>query len=190
MMDKHYILLFTDSFSHQDLFWRLERLGVKTDSIVFSSPKNAEFIAPAEIAYALDTALIPFSNQTGVKVGALVSHGHGELENHLLPYSLAYFPNMASHLSDLILREMSFGDYSCYSLFMKLFRNVDSDLMQAAGAYLRCGCQALKAAEVLYVHRNTFNYRLANFIKKTNLDIRDYHNALLLELYFQLRHRS
>ncbi|MGN1075804.1 MAG: helix-turn-helix domain-containing protein, partial [Candidatus Enteromonas sp.] len=42
------------------------------------------------------------------------------------------------------------------------------------------------SAQTLFVHRNTFLYRLNKFIELTNLDIRDYHNALLLELYFQI----
>ena len=189
-MDKHYLLLFSGPFEHKELFWRLERLGVKSDTIAFSSPTQAEFIAPFDVAYSLDTALIPFSSQTGVRVGALVSYTHEELEDKLLPYALVYFPNMAAHLSDLILREMSFGSYTSYSLFMKRFRDVDPELMQAVGAYLRCGKSGLKAADALYVHRNTFNYRLANFIKATSLDPRDYHNALFLELYFQLKNRS
>ncbi|HBB05327.1 MAG TPA: hypothetical protein DCZ41_01870, partial [Firmicutes bacterium] len=44
---------------------------------------------------------------------------------------------------------------------------------------------ACLTAETLYIHRNTFNYRLNAFIEKTGLDIREYHNALLLEFYFQ-----
>jgi DNA-binding PucR family transcriptional regulator len=45
---------------------------------------------------------------------------------------------------------------------------------------------ATLSAKRLFVHRNTFLYRLNRFIELTNLDIRDYHNALFLELYFQL----
>ena len=63
----------------------------------------------------------------------------------------------------------------------------DINLAQlTAGTYLRCGLDASLAANKLIVHRNTFNYRLNAFIARTGLDIRDYHNALLLELYFDL----
>jgi hypothetical protein len=34
---------------------------------------------------------------------------------------------------------------------------------------LRCGLNASLAAETLIIHRNTFNYRLAQFIDKTGL---------------------
>jgi DNA-binding PucR family transcriptional regulator len=84
------------------------------------------------------------------------------------------------------MKEMSFGDYSSYGALIKLFKGINYDLMLTASTYLRCGLDACLAAKKLFIHRNTFNYRLNAFIAATGLDIRDYHNALFLELYFQL----
>lgn len=100
-----------------------------------------------------------------------------------------FFPNELIHPSDALFKRISFGDYSFFPSLKDYFSLISGELMETAGAYLRCGCNGLRAAEALCVHRNTFNYRLNAFILASGLDIRDYHNALLLEIYFQFTNR-
>jgi carbohydrate diacid regulator len=52
--------------------------------------------------------------------------------------------------------------------------------------FIHCGLNAIKTANKLYIHRNTFNYRLHKFIALTGLDIRDYRHALYFELASRL----
>ena len=61
--------------------------------------------------------------------------------------------------------------------------------LRPSAAAVALARRGLLASEALFVHRNTFNYRLNAFIRESGLDIRDYHNALLLEIYFQLSPR-
>ena len=44
---------------------------------------------------------------------------------------------------------------------------------------------ATKTAKALYMHRNTLNYRLDNFINKTEIDIRSFKGALAIYLLFK-----
>ena len=44
---------------------------------------------------------------------------------------------------------------------------------------------ATKTSKVLYMHRNTLNYRLDNFIKKTEIDVRKFRGALAIYLLFR-----
>ena len=108
------------------------------------------------------------------------------LSEKLLTQALSYFPNQVVCLSDLLLKEFSFGNFTSIPLLKNEFKDVPHELMLTAGAYLRANLNACLTAEILYIHRNTFNYRLNEFIERTGLDIREYHNALLLEFYFQL----
>lgn len=55
--------------------------------------------------------------------------------------------------------------------------------MQTGLTFILSGLNATLAAKRLYIHRNTFNYRLNKFIEQTSLDIRDFDNALLLYIY-------
>lgn len=126
----------------------------------------------------------------GINLTVIISHKYGPLEEKLLNKAVAYFPNQCLYLTDMLLKELSFGDYSSFPLLSAEFRNVSEELMLTAGTFLRCGLNASLTSETLFIHRNTFNYRLNAFIEKTGLDIRDYHNALLLELYFQLASKN
>ena len=51
--------------------------------------------------------------------------------------------------------------------------------------YLKAGLNAKAASEMLYIHRNTFNYRLNEVYRYYNLDIRDYWNAFYFNLYLK-----
>jgi DNA-binding PucR family transcriptional regulator len=65
------------------------------------------------------------------------------------------------------MKEFSFGDYSSIPLLNAEFKEVPHELLLTAGTFLRCGLNASLAAETLIIHRNTFNYRLAQFIDLT-----------------------
>jgi DNA-binding PucR family transcriptional regulator len=62
------------------------------------------------------------------------------------------------------------------------FEGVPRELLLTATAFIESGLNATRASKKLYIHRNTFNYRLQKFIEWTSLDIRDYHHAF----YFRL----
>ena len=119
-------------------------------------------------------------------ISILVAPYDDDFTLSLLDDALAYFPNTMVFPHDVIMKQIGFGNYSSFQPLRDYFARVPLDLLETAGAYLRAGLNGLKAAETLYIHRNTFNARISNFISLTALDIRDYHNALLLEFYFQL----
>lgn len=104
----------------------------------------------------------------------------------LLHRALDFFPGALIFPSDVILKEMSFGDYSSLPFLSALFRDLPEDLLLSAKKYLECGLDGLLAADALYIHRNTFHYRLDQFRKRTSLDLHEYHNAVLFELYWHL----
>lgn len=185
-MEKHYLFLSSGPFDKIAFEDQLNQIGVDSESIVYFGEQNGEFIADGKIYAKLDSLSLVIRDDLGVSLSFLAAHQNTVLEQDLLRKSASYFPCRAMFPSDVILKEISFGDYSAYPLLKANFENVSYDLMLTAGTYLRCGCDESLSAQTLFVHRNTFLYRLNKFIEITNLDIRDYHNALLLELYFQI----
>lgn len=155
-------------------------------SLSLSSPDEGFFTAPEKFAVRLQGVLFPLHDDLGITISVLACHADGALERKSLKEALSYFPNQCLFLSDILMKEFSFGDYSSLPLLKEEMKKVPHELLLTAGAFLRCGLNASLAAESLFIHRNTFNYRLSQFIDSTGLDIRDYHNALLLEIYFQL----
>lgn len=151
-----------------------------------TSATTGYLVAEGEFMIGLSNLVMPLHDDLRVVVTFLCAHARGALEEKALKQAVAYFPNQALFLTDVLMKEFSFGDYSSLPLLSAEFRNVPHELLLTAGTFLRCGLNESLSASNLIIHRNTFNYRLNGFIKRTGLDIRDYHNALLLEIYFQL----
>ena len=183
-MEKHYLFKASSAFDRIAFEDILSDIGV--EGVDYSSPTEGSFVADAKKVAELVPLLSVLRDDLGISISFLVSHDFGALEKKLLSEAFAYYPNQALGPTDVILKEMAFGDYSSYPLIKARFEGVPHELMLTAGTYLRCGLDGILAAKCLFVHRNTFLYRLNQFIERTNLDIRDYHNALFLELYFQL----
>jgi hypothetical protein len=116
----------------------------------------------------------------------LVSHANDELSYYALIKSTTLSPGKVNILSEVILDLALLGDKTLLNYMRKEFLGVDHQIMLTAETFIRCGLNASLAAKKLYVHRNTFNYRLNQFIDATNLDIRDYYNAQYFSLYQKL----
>lgn len=186
-MEKHFLFLSSAPLKdNRNFMVSLSEFGVDLLTLEFFAPNRGEWIGNAESFAEIEPLLSLIHDDLGVSMSILVTHQHTAFEDKLLNEAFAYFPNMALFPTDVLMKEMSFGDYSSYGDLLALFRGVPYDLMVTASTYLRCGLDACLSARKLFVHRNTFNYRLNGFIAATGLDIRDYHNALLLELYLQL----
>ena len=185
-MDKRYLFLSGAKIQRAFFMDSLCELGIERASFSFDNDVSGDFIAPASLAPSIDDVLSVLHDDLGANLSILCAHQKTGFEAKLLQNALRYFPNQCCYPTDVILREMSFGDFSSFAPLRRLFKDMPRELMLTAGTYLRCGLDACSAADKLLIHRNTFRYRLDAFIDKTGLDIRDYHNALLLELYFDL----
>ncbi len=185
-MDKHFLFRSASPLPKSFFLASLSEVGIPEERFEFFDAYSGEFIADSRLQASLDDVVNVLHDDIGTSITILCAHQRTAFEDKLVRNALRYLPNQCCFPTDVIMREISFGDFSSFGPLVRLFRDVPRDLMLTAGTYLRCGLDACLAANKLIVHRNTFNYRLNAFIAKTGLDIRDYHNALLLELYFDL----
>jgi len=51
--------------------------------------------------------------------------------------------------------------------------------------FINCNLNGTKTSKALFMHRNTLNYRLDNFIAKTEIDVRTFTGALAIYLLFR-----
>lgn len=65
-----------------------------------------------------------------------------------------------------------------------LIRDVKKEYLETANVFLKCNMNACEAAKELYLHRNSFNYRMNQFIYTSEMDIRDFDTAIFLKLIF------
>ncbi len=74
--------------------------------------------------------------------------------------------------------------------FLKELKNYyyskfNSETIETVLGFINNNLNATKTSKVLYMHRNTLNYRLDNFIKKTEIDVRTFQGALAINLLFR-----
>ncbi len=153
------------------------------------TPLKGEIKSNENIDALLEKKAFDIHNELKVNVSFLRTCNFRELSLKLLDKCLSYAPNSFRYMSDMIFKELTFGDYSSMPYLNRALNSVPRDLLSTVGTYLRSGLDGKKASESLYIHRNTFLFRIEKFEKITGLDVRDYHDALLLELYFQLAAR-
>ncbi len=188
-MIRYYLFSSTSPIKRESFEKEISSLTQEKIAFLYTDDKKGYFKADDKFASTLQQVLFNIHDSIGINISIVVAHRLGDFEEKMLKQGLTYYPNQCLYLSDLLLKDVSFGNYSAIPLLASEFKNIDPNLLMTAGTFLRCGLNGLLTAETLYVHRNTFNYRLNCFIEQTNLDIRDYHNALLLELYFQFTNK-
>src|SRR5574344_2803536 len=171
-MNKYYFFLANGKIEREALKDALDGLGVSYEAFSLSAEKGY-LLADEKFAVRLQGIVLMIHDDIGVTISFLAAHKSDELQEKLLKEALAYFPNQCLFMSDILMKGFSFGDFSSLPLLSGEFKGVPHELLLTAGAFLRCGLNASLAAETLIIHRNTFNYRLAQFIDITNLDIRD-----------------
>ena len=188
-MDKYYLLQASVPFHRDAVFAILSETGVDTRTIRFLSPTQMEWKGPTAHYVELHRLFSYFKSQSLAQVSILIAHAHSEFEDRLLSAASAYFPNAASFPDEVIRKEIGYDNYASYQPILDLFRPIskDEELLEAGKTYLACGLDACLSAKALFLHRNTFSYRLNAFYAKTGVDLRDYHNAQLFDIYLQFR---
>lgn len=96
-----------------------------------------------------------------------------------------FFEEGVSEISRRLIRYLVNGQIK-KSHIPPFFKNIPKDHLDTVKAFIDSGMNASAAARILYIHRNTFNYRLTKFIEKTHLDPRRFHVALFVHLLIAL----
>jgi hypothetical protein len=154
--------------------------------IVFLDTKNGYILSDENFFDYLESLLPIIMADTDNSYIFLMSHANDKLTHLALKKAFVKKRACAISLADLILELALDGDYELVVEARNLFATVRRELMQTASAFVSLGLNASLAAQKLYIHRNTFAYRLHHFIEATNLDIRDYHNAQLFSILVKL----
>lgn len=123
----------------------------------------------------------------GIGITAIIGYQHDTLLLMALRYAKVVFANEISYLADVILLETYNQKNELLLLLQQKLSKINHENIISAKAFLESGCNALLASEALYVHRNTFSYRMIKFREQSNMDLRDFHCARLFQLWLTLR---
>jgi carbohydrate diacid regulator len=65
-------------------------------------------------------------------------------------------------------------------------KKLDEETLKTIQVVLECNLNMAEAARRLYIHRNTLMYRLDKVFSLTGLDLRNFKDAVKMEIYFTL----
>ncbi len=126
----------------------------------------------------LFTILPTLTQDLGIRISIIIAHLANRCAQDAGMVAALRKPSEILHLAELILLLLSDKNHPLISLVKEEFTKIPRDLYLTASAYLKAGLNATKASKKLYIHRNTFRYRLNQFIEFSSLDIRDHFHAL------------
>ena len=92
---------------------------------------------------------------------------------HLMEYGAAH-------------RDLMTFCHSTTFLLAEYDREHDTDLLETLHAFLNCHCNIAEAAQALFIHRNTMNYRMSKIYELTNIDLDNTETFFHLLLSFHL----
>lgn len=118
--------------------------------------------------------LIPIiENDLACQITVLVSHRENKLNDQALELAVKHNSGTLVNLADVCLLAVKENHTDFISNLENYFDKVDSELLRTMAAYLANSNSGLKTSENLYIHRNTWLYRLHKFYQLTKLDLRD-----------------
>lgn len=121
----------------------------------------------------LQTMLASFQADMGRPLIVVEGFNQSNLMLHALDAASRYGLGRFLSLHELILRMILDQNMTLMDELDQHLMRVSSELIETARMYTRADGNAKLAAQSLYLHRNTFNYRMNKFIEKSNLDIRE-----------------
>lgn len=120
----------------------------------------------------------------------------------LLEMGIKYEILIVPFFDDLFLKYLNtnyLGTYTAFNIFIKNINNVQTikdckrilsyfkkEEIDTIKALIKCNGNSFKAANELYLHRNSFNYRINKLQSRLNLSLRDLNTLIFLNLVFAL----
>ncbi|MBP5090999.1 MAG: hypothetical protein J6328_00350 [Bacilli bacterium] len=134
-MNWHFLYLAKENIDIKELAAYFLDLGVNVISTHFTSVKEGEIVGD-------DSLVLPFfsfaakKRKEGNEITVVISHASdGWSEMMLHQVAPKYYPGQVSFMSDLVLKQMSFGDFSAFSFLSPIFRDVSDELLKTCRAY-------------------------------------------------------
>ncbi|MGN1401409.1 MAG: PucR family transcriptional regulator [Bacillus sp. (in: firmicutes)] len=165
-----------------------------TDGFIIDNLKTEE-IPLEEIQQVIQILESDFYVQLSVYVGSFQPMDehlrlHRRTENHIFLRTLhdtGQKINTAKNIFPYMLIKGIQGEEEWYCRELLGSTADDADLLKTVQTYIRLNQNATMAAKVLYIHRNSLQYRIDKFIEKTGLDVRTFHDAMIAHLVLLLK---
>ena len=184
-MDKYYFVKTTRPINFTSLSELLSNHLGHQINIIALDKQAGYFLASSDLAIDLYSFLPLISNDYNTGLLVFVSPKNDQIANLFLAETPINNPGIY-HLSELLLAAIINHHEKIIQAVANAFKHLPRELFQTANIYIQCGLNGQLASQKLYLHRNTFNYRLNQFMTITGIDIREYWNAQYFALVSQI----
>lgn len=147
---------------------------------------TAKFTIAKAQAIQLRVLYEPLRDDLGVKMTMVIGFDDEVLMRLALACAVEDYAGKIMEIGDVMLLGSQKGDTRLLKALAQKLSGISKEVSETARMYLLTGGNSVQAAQLLYVHRNTFTYRLAKFIDQTQIDLREPSNAYVLHIYFTL----
>jgi hypothetical protein len=127
-----------------------------------------------------------FQHDLGITLSGILGFDADDIMEGFLNFACEYRPGKLTGAAELLLLEKLTSKNELMTALDRHFEIISRDEMETARMYLETGRNVNASAQHLYLHRNTFRYRLNKFINQTGLDIRETDQGKLMDMWFQL----
>ena len=129
----------------------------------------------------------PLCDDLGIQMNMVIGFDHDLLMRCALAYTCEEYSSQITELGDVLLLSNLNGNRRVLDALDQVLSCVSKEVLETARMYLLTGGNCVLSASLLYIHRNTFTYRLTKFIDQTRIDIRESSLAYCLRVYFTLQ---
>lgn len=139
-------------------------------------------------ALELIQSLFSTCQNQGLHLSMVIGYAHDRVLHMASDVAKEHFDHQCVHLYHVLLQEIKLNTYRMRHELSEKINQLHYDDRLTLKKYLEHHMNALLAAESLYVHRNTFNYRLNKAIAASGINIKIQPFALLLQIWFASEH--
>ena len=122
----------------------------------------------------------------------------GSLTMYIEPFSKEPFPfldDIKSLIKTIPSRQYYFEDIIPYTVLNKhplqnkikeyISQSVKGEVIETVISFIGHNMNSSQSAKKLYMHRNTLNYRIDNFVEKTHINVREFKGANAIYMLYR-----
>ncbi len=187
-MQKYFLFKTDKKIKENDFIELFESFGVSKKKIIFLDEKEGYVIEDKSFYSKLQSNIAMFNIELGLNIFFLFTHALNKSSLYALHKLFPNFKNQAISLYQASLYLIVRRDQQIITLIQDEFNDIDQELVITIYNYINNDLNAIITSLNLFIHRNTFIYRLNKFIDITSCDVRDYFNASYFLLYYNLKY--
>jgi len=156
-----------------DIFWYTNEYGF--------------FYHEENINQSINELIGLWESELSTNISMLITHKFDNFSERALLLLDSYQRGILLNLSEVVLLAIINNEESFIDEFFDYFSAVDSELLKTMEAYLNNDLSAIKAAESVFIHRNTWLYRYQKFQNISGINLQDLDDASFFRLWLSLQ---